>query len=126
MALLQDLFENTTLRLRDSGMLSKIFVDELNASDVMPDPKVRVDQPLNIYQLATSFMVMAGGLTLGILAFLVECCFFTGKIKREGTCRRTCHPGTLPSLILSLEEVCNITCHILVTYILQFPTGSET
>ena len=85
-------------------MLSKIFVDELNAPDVIPDPKVRVDQPLNIYQLATSFMAMAGGLTLGMLAFLVECCFFTGKIKRE-----------------DVEEVCNITCHISVTYILQFP-----
>ena len=107
--LCQDLFENTTLRLRDSGILSKIFVDELNAPDVIPDPKVRVDEPLNIYQLATSFMVMAGGLTLGMLAFLVERCFFTGKIKSE-----------------AVEEVCNITCHILVTYIQQFPTGSET
>ena len=95
--LCQDLFENTTLRLRDSGMLGKIFVDELNAPDAIPDPKVRVDEPLNIYQLATSFMVMAGGLTLGILAFMVERCFFSGKFKKKVN-----------------KKVCIFTCFILL------------
>ena len=85
------------MRLRDSGILNKIFVDELNAPDIIPDPIVRVDQPLNIYQLATAFMVMTGGLTLGILAFIVERCFFSGKFRKKVD-----------------KKVCIITCLILV------------
>ena len=81
--LCQSLFHNTTLWLRDSGILNKLYENELNAAVIIPDPRVRVNQPLNIYQLTTAFLLVAGGLTLGILAFLVECCFLCGKIKRN-------------------------------------------
>ena len=55
----------------------------MNAPVIIPDPKIRVNEPLNIYQLATAFMVVAGGLTLGVISFLVEFCFLSGKIKRK-------------------------------------------
>ena len=107
--LCQELFQNTTLRIRDSGILHKIFVDELNAPDIIPDPIVRVDQPLNIYQLATAFMVMTGGLTLGILAFMVEFCFFSGKFRKKVD-----------------KKVCTITCFMLVPIIIYFPQDMKT
>ena len=69
--------------LRDSGILNKLYEDALNAPAVMPFPKVRINQPLNISQLGTAFMVVAGGLVLGILAFLVERCFLCKKIKKK-------------------------------------------
>ena len=55
----------------------------MNAPVIIPDPKIRVNEPLNIYQLATAFMVVAGGLTLGVISFLVEFCFLSGKMKRK-------------------------------------------
>ena len=71
------------MRLRDSGILDKLYRDALNAPIIIPAPKVRVNQPLNIYQLGTAFMVVAGGLILGIMAFLAERYFFGAKIKRN-------------------------------------------
>ena len=69
--------------LRDSGILNKLYEDELNAPVITPDPKFRVNEPLNIKQLGTAFIVMAFGLTLGILAFMVECCSCCGRMKRR-------------------------------------------
>ena len=69
--------------LRDSGILNKLYEDALNAPAVMPYPKVRINQPLNISQLGTAFMVVAGGLVLGILALLVERFFPSAKIKSK-------------------------------------------
>ena len=80
---IQKIFHNTTLWLRDSGILNKLYRDALNAPIIVPDPKVRVNQPLNINQLATAFMVMAGGLILGTLFFLMECYFFSIEVKRK-------------------------------------------
>ena len=77
----QSLFHNTTLWLRDSGILNKLYENELNTAGIIPDPKLRVNQPLNIYQLATAFLLVAGGLTLGILAFFVESSLLRRKIK---------------------------------------------
>ena len=80
---IQKIFHNTTLWLRDSGILDKLYRDALNAPIIVPDPKVRVNQPLNINQLATAFMVMAGGLILGTLSFLMEFYFFSVEVKRK-------------------------------------------
>ena len=73
------------MRLRDSGILNMLYDHALNAPVMIPYPKVRVNQPLNLYQLGTAFMVMAGGLVLGILAFLAELYFpsSSAAIKRK-------------------------------------------
>ena len=81
--MLQVLFHNTTLLLRDSGILNMLYEHALNAPAIIPYAKVRVNQPLNLYQLGTAFMVMAGGLVLGIVAFLVERYFLNADIKRK-------------------------------------------
>ena len=83
LSLSQVLFQNTMVQLRDSGILNKLYEDALNAPGVMPYPKVRINQPLNISQLGTAFMVVAGGLVLGILAFLMERFFLSAKIKSK-------------------------------------------
>ena len=67
------------MRLRDSGILNMLYDHALNAPVMIPYPKVRVNQPLNLYQLGTAFMVVAGGLVLGILAFLAEL-FFLSRV----------------------------------------------
>ena len=99
-SLSQVLFQNTMVQLRDSGILNKLYEDALNAPVIMPDPKVRINQPLNISQLGTAFMVVAGGLVIGMLAFLGECFFLTSKIKRK-----------------QLEEVCWQSLRLCIIYL---------
>ena len=69
---LQDLFQNSTMWLRDTGILNKLWADELNAPIHVPDPKVRVNEPLDVYQVGTAFIIEAGGLVLALLGFLLE------------------------------------------------------
>ena len=69
---LQNLFQNATMWLRDTGMLNKLRDDELNAPFHVPDPVVRVNEPLTLYQVGIAFMVEAGGLVIGLLVFLLE------------------------------------------------------
>ena len=83
LSLSQVLFQNTMLWLRDSGIHKKLYEDALNAPAIVPYPKVRINQPLNISQLGTAFLVVAGGHILGIMAFLAERYFFGAKIKRN-------------------------------------------
>ena len=99
LSLSQVLFQNTMLWLRDSGIHNKLYEDALNAPAIVPLPKVRIDQPLNISQLGTAFMVVAGGLVLGILAFLMEYFFLGAKIKRK-----------------QLEEVCWQSLRLSIIY----------
>ena len=61
-----------------------LYEHALNAPAIIPYAKVRVNQPLNLYQLGTAFMVMAGGLVLGIVAFLVEHFFLSVDLKDKG------------------------------------------
>ena len=72
---LQNLFQNATMWLRDTGMLNKLRDDELNATVHEPDPKVRINEPLNFYQIGIAFMVVAGGLVLALFGFLLELCY---------------------------------------------------
>ena len=58
--------------LRDTGMLNKMRDDELNAPFHVPDPKVRVNEPLTLNQVGIAFIVEAGGLIIGLLCFLLE------------------------------------------------------
>ena len=79
---LQDLFQNSTMWLRDTGILNKLWNDELNAPVHVPDPKVRINEPLNLYQVGIAFMVVAGGLVLALLGFLLEICCSSKRIKK--------------------------------------------
>ena len=61
--------------LRDTGILNKLWDDELNAPLHIPDPKVRINEPLDLYQVGIAFMVAAGGLIIALLGFLMELCY---------------------------------------------------
>ena len=58
--------------LRDTGVLNKLWNDELNAPVHIPDPKLRIDEPLDLYQVGIAFMLVAGGLIVALLGFLME------------------------------------------------------
>ena len=60
--------------LRDTGILNKLWDDELNAPVHIPDPKVRINEPLDLYQVGIAFMLVAGGLIVALLGFLMELC----------------------------------------------------
>ena len=66
------------MRLRAAGILDKLKYDAMKPPFVIPYPKVRVDQPVTIYQLATAFIAQAAGLSAAILAFFGELC--TAKV----------------------------------------------
>ena len=68
--------------LRDTGILNKLWDDELNAPLHMPDPKVRINEPLDLYQVGIAFMVVAGGLIIAILGFLMELCCMSRWTKK--------------------------------------------
>ena len=72
---MQSLFENTTMWLRDTGILNKLWHDELNAPLHIPDPKVRINEPLILDQVGIAFMLVAGGLIVAILGILMELCY---------------------------------------------------
>ena len=58
--------------LRDTGILSRLRSLELDAPIAIPYPKVRVDQPLNMYQLGSAFLAFIVGLFISIAAFMSE------------------------------------------------------
>ena len=58
--------------LQDSGILKKFVHDELRAPIPIPLPKIKVNQPLSISQLATAFFFATFGIVASILAFLAE------------------------------------------------------
>ena len=69
---LQKLFENATIWLRDTGILNKIKDDELNAPVKIPRRKIKIDQPLSIYEMTPAFLIVLPGLSLAIIAFAGE------------------------------------------------------
>ena len=64
--------------LRDTGILTRIRALELDAPVAIPYPQVRVDQPLNLYQLGSAFLAFFLGLAISIITFLTEV-----RVKRE-------------------------------------------
>ena len=52
----------------------KLKDDALNVPAPIPDPKVRVDQPLSVWQMSTALFIQTAGIFLGLLTFLVELC----------------------------------------------------
>ena len=69
---LQELLHNITFRLQDSGILLKLKSDALNAPLPVSDPKVRVNQPLSVWQMSTALFIQMTGILLGMLAFFME------------------------------------------------------
>ena len=68
--------------LRDTGMLDKIKWKKKERDVYIPDPKVRVGEPLHISELGTAIFLEIGGVFIAILAFFVELCCsarFVGK-----------------------------------------------
>ena len=68
----QDIFQDTIMRLRATGILAKLQYDAMNPPLARPRPRVRVDQPLSLSQLATLFIIQAVGITFGIVALIGE------------------------------------------------------
>ena len=58
--------------LQDTGILIKLRDDESNAPNPIPRPKVKFNQPLSIFQLATAFMLMAAGMLISFSVFFME------------------------------------------------------
>ena len=55
--------------LQDTGILKKLSDDALNPPMAIPDPKVRTNQPLTVYQLGGALLVQVVGLACAIIAF---------------------------------------------------------
>ena len=58
--------------LRDTGILAKLRALELDAPVAIPYPQVRVDQPLNLYQLGSAFLAFIIGLVISVAALMAE------------------------------------------------------
>ena len=67
--------------LRDTGILTRLRALELDAPVAIPYPQMRVDQPLNLYQLGSAFLAFALGLAVSILTFLTEESVMKRRIK---------------------------------------------
>ena len=58
--------------LRDTGALEGMKNDIMRPPELIPDPKVRRDQPLILRQLGIIMIVQVIGLLLGTIIFLME------------------------------------------------------
>ena len=75
----QRAFNNDITWLRDTGVLQKLKLDSFRPPFPIPDPKVRHDLPLTIYQLGIVVIVLTIGLIFSIDTFL-----FVVNIHRHG------------------------------------------
>ena len=58
--------------LRDTGTLERLNNVILRPPELIPEPKVRRNQPLILRQLGIIMIVLVAGLKLGTIIFLVE------------------------------------------------------
>ena len=72
LSLFQKLFGNTVYRMHSAGLFNKIKEDVTRGRPEVPPPRYRVNQPLNLTQLAGATTILAIGLQLAIMAFLGE------------------------------------------------------
>ena len=66
------MFSTTTMWLRDTGILNKLKYDVMNPPIPIPDAKVRLKQPLNLWQLAIVMIILLVGLNFALVVFLFE------------------------------------------------------
>ena len=81
---LQDIFKPTIMWLQDTGILIKLKDDQLIAPNPIPRPKVKFNQPLSIFQLATAFLLMAAGMLISMSVFFIEL-LNRPNVKAKGT-----------------------------------------
>ena len=84
---LQAAFEKDIMMLRDTGILTKMQFDIMSPETYRPDPKVRYDPTISIYEMATAFMAGAVGILMGIVCFLFELC--KGKSNKKPPLKST-------------------------------------
>ena len=65
--------------LQNTGLLDKFFIEVLNPPLEKPLPKVRINEALNVKQLATAAIVVLVGLVISSLVFLGELCCISIK-----------------------------------------------
>lgn len=75
----QAALEKDLMKLQDNGILRKMEYDVMNPELLKPNPKVRCNTPISIYEMGTAFMVNAVGILMGIVCFLVELCKGRGR-----------------------------------------------
>ena len=56
--------------LKDTGILDKVKYDAMNPPNLIPDPVLRVDEPIILQQLGIIMILLVGGLSIGTLLFL--------------------------------------------------------
>ena len=74
----QAIFKDETMRFQDMGILKKFYEDELGAPIQIPLPQTADEDPLNLSQMSTAFLLYAFGMLCGIISFAIEL-----------TCRKT-------------------------------------
>ena len=58
--------------LKDTGILERVRYEVMKQPTLIPDPKVRRNQPLILRQLGIIMIILVAGLFIGITLFLVE------------------------------------------------------
>ena len=65
---------NSTMWLRDTGILGKMKDDELDAPTPIPDPKIKVNERMSIEQIGIGIAIYSIGMLLSLLFFIGEFC----------------------------------------------------
>ena len=60
--------------LQNTGLLDKLSIDVLDPPLEIPLPKIKVDEALDVKQLATADIVMLFGIVISSFLFLGELC----------------------------------------------------
>ena len=67
--------------LQNTGLLDKFFIEVLNPPPQIPLKKIRVNEAINVKQLATAAIIMLVGIVLSSLLFLGELCYGTPEVR---------------------------------------------
>ena len=91
------------MRLQDTGILKKLYNDELNAPRKIPLPQVKVEQAITMSQLATAFMLAALGTTVSIIICLIEVFVGRGQNKNSNLHSDSKNATRLPQELPNIE-----------------------
>ena len=70
---MQDLFHNSTMWLRDTGILNKLKYRAMEPDIYQPAPKIQPNnQPLVLTELSLAMFLEMGGIALAVIAFILE------------------------------------------------------
>ena len=85
---------NSTMWLRDTGVLGKMKDDELSAPVPIPALKIKVDGRISIEQIGIGIAIYSVGMTLSLLFFIGERCT-KKRVKRIGKKQRRQRKATM-------------------------------